>query len=71
MVFDPSAGSGTMLKVARKLGTKGIGYEIDLELRHPKEKTWRREFPVEEREGAKRLRKFLRTKVQRQRSVVR
>src|SRR5437879_10531540 len=32
IVFDPFAGSGTTLKVARELGRKGVGYEIDLEL---------------------------------------
>src|SRR5438874_13384730 len=32
-VFDPFAGSGTTLRVARELGRKGIGYEMDLELK--------------------------------------
>lgn len=31
-ILDPFLGSGTTIKVANKLGRKGIGYEIDLEL---------------------------------------
>src|SRR5712692_2050598 len=71
-VFDPFAGSGTTLRVARELGRKGIGYEIDLELKRViRKKLEGHDFVIEEREGAKRLRKSLQTKVQRQRSVVR
>src|SRR5712691_7408238 len=71
-VFDPFAGSGTTLKVARELGRKGIGYEIDLELKQViRKKLGGENFLIEEREGVKRLRKSLQTKVQRQRSVVR
>jgi modification methylase len=69
-VFDPFAGSGTTLKVARELGRKGIGYEIDLELKRViRKKLGAENFTVEEKEGAKRLRKSLQTKIHRQRSV--
>jgi DNA modification methylase len=69
-VFDPFAGSGTTLKVARELGRKGIGYEIDLELRRViRKKLEGEDFVIEEREGARRLRKSLQTKIHRQRSV--
>ena len=78
-VLDPFLGSGTTLKVARELGRKGIGYEIDIELKDVIKKKlgldydrWTgEEFVIEEREGARRLRKSLQTKVQQQRSVVR
>ncbi len=78
-VLDPFLGSGTTLKVARELGRKGIGYEIDIELKDVIKKKlgldydrWTgEEFIIEEREGARRLRKSLQTKVQQQRSVVR
>jgi DNA modification methylase len=76
-VLDPFLGSGTTLKVARELGRKGIGYEIDIELKDVIKKKlgldydrWTgEEFVIEEREGARRLRKSLQTKVQQQRSV--
>jgi DNA modification methylase len=69
-VFDPFAGSGTTLKVARELGRKGIGYEIDLELKRVlRKKLGGKNFSVEEREGAKSLRRSLQTKVLQQRSA--
>jgi DNA modification methylase len=69
-VFDPFAGSGTTLKVAGELGRKGIGYEIDLELKPVlRKKLGGKNFSAEEREGAKNLRKSLQTKVRQQRSV--
>src|SRR5437660_7150332 len=69
-VFDPFAGSGTTLKVALELGRKGFGYEIDLELKDIlREKLGEENLLIEEREGAKRLRKSLQTKIHQQRSV--
>jgi len=71
IVFDPFAGSGTTLKVARELGRKGVGYEIDLELKPViRKKLGVENFIVEEREGARRLRKSLQNKIHRQRSGV-
>jgi len=71
IVFDPFAGSGTTMKVAQELGRKGIGYEIDLELKNVmRKKLGGEDFVSEEREGAKRLRKSLQNKIQRQRSAV-
>ncbi len=77
-VFDPFLGSGTTLKVARELGRKGIGYELDLELKDVIKKKlgldyhrWTGEdFSIEEASGAKNLRKILQSKVQQQKSVV-
>ena len=71
IVFDPFAGSGTTLKVARELGRKGVGYEIDLELKPViRKKLGAENFIIEAREGARRLRKSLQNKVHRQRSGV-
>src|SRR6266849_9429296 len=69
-VFDPFAGSGTTLKVAQELGRKGIGYEIDLELKRVmRKKLGGGNFVIEERDGARRLRKSLQNKIHRQRSA--
>jgi len=76
-VLDPFLGSGTTLKVARELGRNGIGYEIDIELKDVIKRKlgldydrWTgEEFMMEEREGARRLRKSLQNKVHQQRSV--
>jgi DNA modification methylase len=69
-VFDPFAGSGTTLKVARELGRNGVGYEIDLELKRVlRKKLGAQNLMLEEREGAKRLRKSLQTRVHQNRSV--
>jgi len=69
-VFDPFAGSGTTLKVAQELERKGIGYEIDLELKKVmRKKLGGENFNLEERDGAKRLRMSLQNKIHRQRSV--
>src|SRR3989475_1141063 len=76
-VFDPFLGSGTTLKVARELGRKGIGYEIDLELKDVIRKKlgldyhrWTGEdYLLEEKAGARNLRKTLQTKVRQQKSV--
>src|SRR3989449_4003963 len=76
-VFDPFLGSGTTLKVARELGRRGIGYEIDLELKDVIRKKlgldyhrWTGEdYLLEEKAGARNLRKTLQTKVRQQKSV--
>ena len=76
-VFDPFLGSGTTLKVARELGRKGIGYEIDLELKDVIRKKlgldyhrWTGEDHfLEEKIGARNLRKTLQRKVHQQKSV--
>src|SRR5438445_5020642 len=76
-IFDPFLGSGTTLKVARELGRKGIGYEVDLELKEVIRRKlgldydrWTGEnYSLEERTGARNLRKTLQTKVHLRRSV--
>jgi DNA modification methylase len=76
-VFDPFLGSGTTLKVARELGRKGIGYEMDLELKDVVKKKlgldyerWTGEdYSMEEKPGGRNLRKTLQSKVRQQKSV--
>lgn len=77
-VFDPFAGSGTTLKVARDLGRNAIGYEMDLSLRPVLRKKMEEEnrgrrvkLVFGERPGARRLRKRLQGRINRQRSVTR
>src|SRR3989454_4468383 len=71
-VFDPFAGSGTTLKVARELERNGIGYEIDLELKRVlRKKLGGQGLILEEREGARRLRRSLQTRIHQNRSVAR
>jgi modification methylase len=69
-VFDPFSGSGTTLKVARELERRGVGYEIDLELKRViMKKLGGQDLVFEEREGTKRLRKSLQTRIHKNRSV--
>ena len=71
-VFDPFAGSGTTLKVARELERKGIGYEIDLELKGVmKRKLHGEDLHIRDRAGARRLRRGLQSRVHKQRSSAR
>lgn len=71
-VFDPFAGSGTALKVAQELGRRGIGYEIDLELKSVmRKKLGGQDFIVEERDGAMKLRRSLQTRVHQRRTASR
>ncbi len=69
-VFDPFLGSGTTPKVAPELGRKGIGYEIDLELKDVIRKRLRldhhrwtgEDYLLEKKIGARSLRKILQAK---------
>jgi len=64
-------------KAARELGRKAIGYEIDLELKDVIRKKlgldyhrWTgKDYVMEEKNGARNLRKALQTKVNQQKSV--
>ncbi len=75
-VFDPFLGSGTTLKVARELGRKGIGYEMDTGLEKVIKKKLGLAIPgthhygvLERRAGVRNLRRTLQTKIRQQRSV--
>lgn len=78
-VLDPFLGSGTTTKVAKELKRNSIGYEIDLELKTIiLEKIGFSPYPLTddrieiiEKESARRLRSFLKEKIQNQRSVTR
>jgi site-specific DNA-methyltransferase (adenine-specific) len=75
-VFDPFFGSGTSLKVARDLGRRAIGYEIDLDLRRVLQKKLgpldsARGCTVREANGARRLKRKLHNRIRMQLSVAR
>lgn len=81
-VLDPFLGSGTTMKVAKRLGRNSYGYEVDLELKDVILKkvgfaqttltdATMDKIEVIEREDAKRLRSNLQKKVKNQRSVAR
>lgn len=77
-VLDPFLGSGTTIKVARKLRRNSIGYEVDRELKpiilekigYEKVTVSGDAVEVIERGDAKRLRSSLQDEVKKQRSVV-
>jgi len=77
-VLDPFLGSGTTLKVAMEMGRKGIGYELDLELKDIIKKKLKRiqtqldqNFDVKfiVKKDAKKLRTDLNKKVRLQKSI--
>ena len=73
-VFDPFFGSGTSLKVARDLGRRAIGYDIDLDLRRVVKRKFglrdeAKEWTVREALGARRLKRKLQARVRRQSSA--
>lgn len=77
-VLDPFLGSGTTTKVARQLGRNSYGYEIDLELKPViLEKIGYSPYPIAddsieiyERSDARKLRTFLKRRIERQKSVI-
>jgi DNA modification methylase len=81
-VLDPFLGSGTTMKVAKRLGRNSYGYEIDLELKNIVLKkvgftqttltdATMDKIEVIEREDARRLRSNLQEKVKNQKSAAR
>ena len=79
-VLDPFVGSGTTLKVSNSLGRYSIGYEIDRELRpiilrklqNGRGKSKRTgDIDIFERKDARNLRRFLKNRVKKQRTVTR
>ncbi len=77
-VLDPFLGSGTTMKVARRLGRNSWGYELDSELKHiilqkvgyTASSLTGDEFILKERKDARRLRGMIQERVSKQRSVV-
>lgn len=79
-VLDPFVGSGTTLKVSNSLGRYSIGYEIDRELRpiilrklqNGRGKSKRTgDIDIFERKDARNLRRFLKNRIKKQRTVTR
>jgi len=77
-VLDPFLGSGTTLKVAMEMGRKGVGYELDLELKDViKKKLKRIQTQLEQnfdvkfivKKDAKKLRTDLNKKIRLQKSI--
>lgn len=76
-VLDPFLGSGTVTKVAKKLGRNSVGYEVDLELKdmilekidEDSQNLTRKELQIAIREDHERCRTFLQNRIKRQESV--